>query len=101
MKQLIARTIVHTLKRENRQSFHRFPADPERRKKWAAALKKLNRDGTTWTPSATARLCGQHFINGMSKSTTMTHKVIINNDNNNNRVAVWQEFLLYPPLKLP
>ncbi|XP_033118578.1 THAP domain-containing protein 2-like [Anneissia japonica] len=63
----------HTLMLENKPSFHRFPKDSERRKKWTNALKKLNRDGTEWTPSSTARICGEHFINGKPNHNDPTH----------------------------
>ena len=45
-------------------SFHRFPAEPERRKLWVLACKRINADGSKWTPSQHAVLCGAHFISG-------------------------------------
>lgn len=44
--------------------FHRFPAAPERRKRWIAVCKRVNKDGTTWEPGKHAVLCGAHFISG-------------------------------------
>ena len=40
-------------------SFYRFPADPERRKKWIAAVRRKN-----WTPGKNSWLCSAHFIGG-------------------------------------
>jgi len=65
----------HTLMSGNKPSFHRFPKDPERRKKWTIALKKLNRDGSEWLPSTTARICGEHFINGRRRSCFQLNKL--------------------------
>ena len=40
-------------------SFYRFPVDPERRKRWIAAVNR-----GVWSPSDHSRLCSAHFISG-------------------------------------
>jgi len=40
-------------------SFHRFPADPDRRRRWIAALNRKD-----WEPNEYTWLCGRHFISG-------------------------------------
>lgn len=40
-------------------SFYRFPADPERRAQWIAAVRRVN-----WTPNKNSWLCSKHFISG-------------------------------------
>jgi len=40
-------------------SFYRFPADPERRQKWIAALRRKN-----WKPNRHSWVCSSHFISG-------------------------------------
>ena len=39
--------------------FYRFPTDPERRRKWIAAVRREN-----WMPTAYTWICSQHFITG-------------------------------------
>lgn len=42
-------------------SWHRIPGEnnPERRKKWLAAINRKN-----WKPTSQDRVCGKHFISG-------------------------------------
>ena len=40
-------------------SFYRFPADPDRRLKWVAALKREK-----WLPTQRSWLCSAHFVSG-------------------------------------
>ena len=40
-------------------SFHRFPADPHRRRRWIAAVNRKD-----WMPNEHTWLCGRHFISG-------------------------------------
>ena len=42
--------------------FHRFPADPRRRKLWELRVKRID-----WHPTPASRLCSEHFVSG-SKS---------------------------------
>ena len=49
---------------ENRQgpnglSFHRFPKDPELRKRWISAVNRKD-----WQPSKYSRICSAHFVGG-------------------------------------
>ena len=44
---------------KNGPSFHRFPKDEGRRKKWEAAVR---REG--WHPTEYTRICGDHFVTG-------------------------------------
>ena len=37
----------------------RFPIDPERRKAWVDAIKRVG-----WQPKAHSRVCSAHFISG-------------------------------------
>ncbi|XP_046860657.1 THAP domain-containing protein 2-like [Xenia sp. Carnegie-2017] len=46
-----------SIKRQFPRTFHRFPADLERRKVW---IKNIHRE--RWTPSSTSRLCSDHFL---------------------------------------
>ncbi|XP_029968250.1 uncharacterized protein LOC115403488 [Salarias fasciatus] len=43
-------------------SFHRFPADGERRERWTAALRRAN--GRHWRPARNSRICNEHFVGG-------------------------------------
>lgn len=54
-------------KMENKPSFCCFPNNnPERRQKWIAACKRINKDGSPWNPQGkNVFLCGKHFITGM------------------------------------
>ena len=45
-------------------SFAPFPVDPERRKLWVQALRRVNADGSKWEPGASHRVCGEHFVSG-------------------------------------
>ena len=42
-------------------SFYRFPADPERRAKWVAAVRRED-----WQPSKYTCICSAHFISEKS-----------------------------------
>lgn len=47
--------------------FFRFPSPKlqgPRRKRWAAALRRFNDDGTPWEPTNASRICGDHFYTG-------------------------------------
>lgn len=45
-------------------SFHVFPKDKDRRRKWINAVGRMNEDRSRWSPSKHAVLCGEHFIEG-------------------------------------
>ena len=51
---------------KKKPGFYRFPnKDIERRKKWVAACKRKNSDGSPWNPSGkNVYICGEHFIYG-------------------------------------
>ena len=57
----------HNMK-ENKPGFFRFPngeKNEELRKKWVAACKRKNADGTPWNPvGKNVYICGDHFISG-------------------------------------
>ena len=38
--------------------FYKFPANPERRQRWLARVRRLN-----WQPNSSSRLCSAHFVN--------------------------------------
>ena len=40
-------------------SFYRFPADPEKRAKWVAAVRREN-----WEPKKSSWICSAHFVSG-------------------------------------
>ncbi len=45
--------------------FFKFPANnPEKRQLWIQALKRVNPDGSPWQPTASSRVCSDHFISG-------------------------------------
>ncbi|XP_064469635.1 uncharacterized protein LOC135384360 [Ornithodoros turicata] len=44
----------------------RVPWNVESRKRWAAAIGRLGRDGKLWMPSTNSRLCSEHFVHGCS-----------------------------------
>lgn len=47
--------------------FFCFPAaslHAAKRKKWIQAMRRMNVDGSTWTPTANSRVCSEHFISG-------------------------------------
>ena len=51
----------------NDRSFYTFPSrerSPERRAKWVQAVKRINADGTKWSPSKHAVVCSKHFESG-------------------------------------
>lgn len=53
--------------KENGARFFRFPSSKthnNQRKKWIAALRRVNPDGTPWQPTSNARVCGAHFHTG-------------------------------------
>ena len=39
--------------------FYRFPRDPERRARWAAAVRRVD-----FTPNENTRICSAHFVTG-------------------------------------
>lgn len=43
--------------------FYRFPADPERKMRWVAAINRKN-----WTPNEHSWLCSAHFIRGVKSN---------------------------------
>ena len=48
---------------KNTGTGHRFPKDPDMRKRWILAIKRL--DPTTkkpWQPSKTSVVCKNHFV---------------------------------------
>ena len=47
-------------------SFHRFPANDDRRNRWIAALKRADSTDTRkdWAPAPTSRICNEHFVGG-------------------------------------
>ena len=51
-------------KKKNKPGFFRFPNNnPERRRKWIQACKRVNKDGTPWEPKGkNVYLYGEHFI---------------------------------------
>ncbi len=53
-------------KMENKPGFFRFPNNnPELRRKWIQACKRINKDGSPWNPKGpNVYLCGKHFITG-------------------------------------
>ncbi|KAL1414835.1 hypothetical protein MTO96_007101 [Rhipicephalus appendiculatus] len=42
----------------------RVPWDPERRKQWAAAIRRQTREGKLFMPTDHSRLCSDHFVKG-------------------------------------
>ena len=38
--------------------------DPDQTEKWIQAIKRKERDGTLWRPTAASKLCGVHFKSG-------------------------------------
>ena len=40
--------------------FYRIPKDPERRRRWVAAIRRVK-----WQPNEGTRLCGLHFVSGI------------------------------------
>ena len=44
---------------KRRISFYRFPADPEKRAKWVAAVRREN-----WEPKKSSWICSAHFVSG-------------------------------------
>ena len=44
--------------------FFRFPRNEEKRRRWLAAVRRRNADGTSWTPGSGDRVCGRHFHRG-------------------------------------
>lgn len=49
---------------EKKLSFHLFPTDPERRRKWVKAVNRQAQDGLEWSPARTTVLCCEHFASG-------------------------------------
>ncbi|XP_077395956.1 uncharacterized protein LOC144032139 [Festucalex cinctus] len=49
---------------ETKFSFHVFPTNPERRRKWVNAVNRVLPDGSEWTPTKNTVLCSQHFLTG-------------------------------------
>ena len=47
--------------------FYCFPADPERRTKWIAAVRRKN-----WTPGKNSWLCSPHFIGERNRIRSIT-----------------------------
>ncbi|CAN7940141.1 unnamed protein product [Ixodes hexagonus] len=53
----------------------RFPSQPwdkERRQRWVAAVRRVNTDGSQWTPNDGSRICSEHFVNN-DKSNIASH----------------------------
>ena len=46
--------------------FYRFPADPERTKRWCHAIKRMDPDNrlVSWTASTHSYICAAHFVGG-------------------------------------
>ena len=59
----------HNLKGIEGLSFHIFPSvekEPEKRKKWIQACRRINEDGSQWNTTAKfVYLCSNHLIQGM------------------------------------
>ncbi|ELU17812.1 hypothetical protein CAPTEDRAFT_194947 [Capitella teleta] len=53
-----------TSDKEKKVSFHMFPVDSERRKRWTDAVGRILADGSPWAPLANSVLCGNHFVQG-------------------------------------
>ncbi|XP_034020910.1 uncharacterized protein LOC117505375 [Thalassophryne amazonica] len=52
---------------DKKRSFFELPKrhkSPERRDKWLAAIKRVNADGTRWSPSKFLTICSDHFVTG-------------------------------------
>uniref|UniRef100_A0A672FA97 THAP-type domain-containing protein n=1 Tax=Salarias fasciatus TaxID=181472 RepID=A0A672FA97_SALFA len=56
----------HNMK-DKKLSFHIFPMDPDRRRKWVNAVKREESDGSAWTPTHTTGLCGEHSLSGKNR----------------------------------
>ena len=67
---------------EEGRSFYRFPADRDRRRKWLAAVRRVDPDSRKpWQPSNSDRLCSDHFVGGrhilgLGFSVKFKHKMI-------------------------
>lgn len=56
---------LNTKGREPPVKFYRFPGrwyEKERRQAWIKAVRRVNPDGSPWTPSDGARVCSTHFV---------------------------------------
>ncbi|XP_040071052.1 uncharacterized protein LOC115311472 [Ixodes scapularis] len=45
---------------------HRFPSRPweqARRQRWINAVRRVNDDGSNWSPNESSRICSTHFLN--------------------------------------
>ena len=45
-----------------------FPSElrnSDKRKKWVAALKRINKDKSEWKPCSSDRVCSEHFVDGI------------------------------------
>lgn len=49
----------NTYKKGNGIQFYRFPANPEKRARWVAAVNRKD-----WTPNKHSWICSEHFLNG-------------------------------------
>uniref|UniRef100_A0A672HFA8 THAP-type domain-containing protein n=1 Tax=Salarias fasciatus TaxID=181472 RepID=A0A672HFA8_SALFA len=56
----------HNMK-DKKLSFHIFPIDPDRQTKWVNTVKRVEPDGSEWTPTHTTVLCGEHFLSGKNR----------------------------------
>ncbi|KAM7302087.1 hypothetical protein ISCGN_017604 [Ixodes scapularis] len=55
----VAVNCTERYKKGSRVSFHKFPADSERHRRWIISV-----DRKEWSPRANDRLCGKHFFEG-------------------------------------
>ena len=56
--------------------FYRFPMNKVQKERWISAVRRVNPDGTSWSPSAGDRICSVHFVGGQ-KNNDPTHPAYI------------------------